>query len=847
MQSVHPQRVVVALLAMVIVALASGAFSPVRGEQPSWQKVRSPLYSVLYHQYRGSRPAVNARQGIWRFDLESGSWSRLAPFFYSCRGGSSIEQWGRGSYLTAMHDNLLFQGFKSWIEIDPASGRFVRRMQQPAWVPPGAARAATPVIPLLGDSGPFVAQQDGARWGIEEGVYGWSTETISWASVGAPSYVAFARLAGQPEGEFRDTNRLSFDPRRGGFWMVDGAAGPASVTGIMISFVPADAAGLDWSRAWRRTADVQSVSGGVFLGFLDVTKDELLVSVIGQGTNAVVAVDAESLDASVLLSGEYYSGRDPMPWTLARLPAEPPTTYEQTIPIVVKASGRGGTWWSSELWLYNPSAEPTTVTARRVVKPAVARTVELPAHGSLRVADALAWLGGGASGDGVTHDALVLTSPYRWGAQVVATSRVWTPALDPSERVRGGTMGQGVPAVPGTAGYSNHFRDLDSADAFTGMNAMLVVDHREPGRFRHNLGLANDRDEPVRVTLSWGMVAFYDIAPLPAGYPRAGEQQVVEVPAHSVKMVSLEELFPASVRAGLPSQIAVTGERPVALWLSMVDNLTGDGMHVPYSLWWMVGDRDSQVATPAVAHLPGANDTHWRSDLYVTAREEEGEWGVHYYDTPIARFRPAWNDRCGGPGAASGLAGHLIGVNPSPVTLAFPWGYRSIVPDVVRQLPACADETNVRGALDLRASSWMGAYVRTYTTRADGGTYGEMMPFYPPYGWPVQHFAGIEIGPRFRLNLGLYNGNKDHAIRHRLTLYAADGTKVAEREATLAPHASVQERLETMLGRPLDSFAEGTYGLTVLPLDDTPNGVQGRSWAYVSMVDNITGDPTNWW
>ena len=149
--------------------------------------------------------------------------------------------------------------------------------------------------------------------------------------------------------------------------------------------------------------------------------------------------------------------------------------------------------------VYNPSAEPTTVTARRVVKPAVARTVELPAHGSLRVADALAWLGGGVSGDGVTHDALVLTSPYRWGAQVVATSRVWTPALDPSERVRGGTMGQGVPAVPGTAGYSNHFRDLDSADAFTGMNAMLVVDHREPGRFRHNLGLANDRDEPVRV------------------------------------------------------------------------------------------------------------------------------------------------------------------------------------------------------------------------------------------------------------------------------------------------------------------------------------------------------------
>jgi hypothetical protein len=39
----------------------------------------------------------------------------------------------------------------------------------------------------------------------------------------------------------------------------------------------------------------------------------------------------------------------------------------------------------------------------------------------------------------------------------------------------------------------------------------------------------------------------------------------------------------------------------------------------------------------------------------------------------------------------------------------------------------------------------------------------------------------------------------------------------------------------------------GTYGMTVLPLDDPENGVKGRSWAWVSLVDNVTGDPTNWW
>ncbi len=153
----------------------------------------------------------------------------------------------------------------------------------------------------------------------------------------------------------------------------------------------------------------------------------------------------------------------------------------------------------------------------------------------------------------------------------------------------------------------------------------------------------------------------------------------------------------------------------------------------------------------------------------------------------------------------------------------------------------------MRGALEVRTASWMAGYARTYTTRVDGGTYGEMLPFYPPYGFPVQHFAGLEISPRFRINVGLYNGDKEHAVVHRLTLYAGDGAKVAEREVTMPPRANLVERLEDLLGMARDSLPEGSYGLTVLPLDDTANGVQGRSWAFVSVVDNVTGDPTNWW
>ena len=35
--------------------------------------------------------------------------------------------------------------------------------------------------------------------------------------------------------------------------------------------------------------------------------------------------------------------------------------------------------------------------------------------------------------------------------------------------------------------------------------------------------------------------------------------------------------------------------------------------------------------------------------------------------------------------------------------------------------------------------------------------------------------------------------------------------------------------------------------LTVMPLDDADAGIEGRSWAYVSVIDELTNDPINLW
>ena len=866
--------------AVLLGALLLGGAVFGAAEPPTWEEVSAPLYAVAHHSYPVNFPTKReGKQGIWAFDPMQKSWRRVAPLLYNAFGLASPLKDGQGASLASRDGLVVFEGAGSWLEVDVASGQVLRRFH------PGYVEGA------LGWqlAGPYLEADAGAV-GLAKGVYGlpqcsfsalgfFGSSIPGCATVCFPAgsdpattspipFLAFQTAQGAATQVvadlsalpgiadlllFQGTSTVEWDSLRAGFWLASrfNAKGHDGT----LRFLPVLDGGVDPEASVASPIPADRLPGALWGFQLDALRREFyfVLKDFNSWHTRLLRTDETMTTVETILDGDDFETDDPFPWTLTRLPSQPPATFEQTIPIVVRAAGKGGTWWSSELWLYNPADEPTAVTVRRIVKPTVSKTVELPAHGSRRIGDVVTWLGGGPGpvGDGTTHDGLVLRAPYRLGAQVVATSRVWTPSLDPDERAKGGTMGQGVPAVPGTTGYSNHIGHERVQGGYPapglteiGGPALYVLDQREPGRFRHNLGLANDRDEPVTLSLWWGSALNH--WGVMGSWPEGGFRQDVTVAAHSVKIVNLENLFPAAVQTQLPSVVAVTGDISLPIWFSMVDNRTGDGIHVPYSLWWWLAGPDTHVAMPAAAHLPGAKGTVWRTDLYLPANEV---WSFPFVpqwwgDEPFARFHPTWGTSCGGSGS---LDQRLKGVLPSQTTWFDPIGFRALFPDVVHLFDACAQDENVRGTLEVRSSSWMSGFGRTYTTRADGGTYGEMMPFYPPYGWPVQHFAGLEIGPRFRLNLGLYNGDPDHAIRHRLTLYAADGTKVAEREVTLAPHASVQERLETMLGRPLDSFAEGTYGLSVLPLDDTPNGVQGRSWAYVSMVDNVTGDPTNWW
>jgi hypothetical protein len=170
-----------------------------------------------------------------------------------------------------------------------------------------------------------------------------------------------------------------------------------------------------------------------------------------------------------------------------------------------------------------------------------------------------------------------------------------------------------------------------------------------------------------------------------------------------------------------------------------------------------------------------------------------------------------------------------------------------VIADVVRHFAPCADEESSKGALEISSGSWFAGYSRTYTTRPDGGTYGSMLPLYPPGGWPAQHFAGLEVAAEQRINVGLYNGLGGTAVTHRLLLYSADGALRAERELVVEAGALVQQPLEELLGLAQGELEPGLYGLSVIPLKDHAAGVEGRCWAFVSLVNNATNDPVNLW
>jgi hypothetical protein len=768
-------------------------------DQPSRESVAQPLY-VLRAYVAPNNPA--AYQGIFRYDPVTMTFSALAAFNYGAPYG-----FPGAARLSATADRIILQSPRFY-EFDLTTGRLLRRYDASDATDDGWAF-----------HGVVVTEEQARTLGIEPGTYGFPF--CPYFASGDPCCESTCRLhqfpgyAAPNPRPFSVLLRRSLDPADSTLTAAKIIAPPATTTNPLMTLRPPHAAiAIDVTRrqfwiwgAPDKWATLPIISGAIGDSTPAPLSTPFTIQDVASLTfhepsqmlfDVVELPDAErqflkqpSADVTTSSTLETILPRDltqPRTDAVTAVPTALPERYVQMIPAVGEVHGLNGTFWRSDLWLYNPADTGIDVTIRRVVRPDQTSVRHLPAHASLALRNVLSALGGGSAGDGVTLDALVIDAPYHWGAQLSAYSRTFTDSAD------GGTYGQSVPAVPSTVGYSTHVRPLPSPaiyDTLEGTASIFLIDQRQPGRFRHNLGVVNDGAKPLDLTLSIDTTRHVSVAP------------------HSVSTINIESLFAGST----PKVVFVEADRAAPVWMSVVDNISQDATFVPFEVFPLRSDSSTEMAIPAVAATPGANGTSWRTDLFG------------FLPTIIL-------------GETTLATTHLDAASGCTADANLPADGPGIYSDVVRKFGPCGTSGAGMGALRVSGSTWMAAYSRTYTTRPDGGTFGDMLPFYPAGGWPLQHFAGIETGSRFRINVGLYNG-QSATTTNRLLLYDANGALVAQRDVDLGAHASVQQPLSSLMN--IADLPAGVYGLSVIPLGT------GRSWAYVSLVDNITGDPTNLW
>ena len=769
-------------------------------------------------------------RGVWKWDVDPEAWRPLFPSIY---GESGM---GEGAAITAMEDRIVVQG-ETFLEFDAVTYQLLRRY------------LALDIDYRWAFRGALLSEAVARQLGIEPGYYGHPYCPPSRGVLGPicsveafPGYASTTstetdwnllhRRSSDPvDKQIRHVQTLSkparllaLDADRSRFWFRDAPASIAPIFHLgyfpVINGVIGDAVVVEVESFPDRSSTNRRSPEALFF---DPGSDSLVTFWYAQTGPSFVTIRPADLSRpdEVIPSGN----RIP----LAMTPLAPglPETYLQVVPAIARATGALGTFWQSDVWIFNPSDEPSTFSIRRVSKPDVTIERTLAPHASVELADALGMLGGGpapSGGDGTSTDALVIEAPYRWGAQLAFHSRTYTSSAN-----GGGTYGQSVPAVPTREGYSTHLPHGQLAGPVAASTSEFYLDLRYPGMFRHNLGVVNDSAEPLDVDLYYGY---------PHPSPDREPARTITVAPHSVANVNLENLLGDEMSPDRASMMLIAASRPAPVWLSMVDNKTGDATFVPFATFSLEGAYDTSMVIPQVANTPGGHNSFWRSDLYGVFLPPAS--GVTEPQSPKAFFHPSDPALCGGANEPRETILHGPTGQPGhPQTSPYPELFRRVFPDVVKQFPECK-EMSITGALELNIGSWMSGYARTYTTRPDGGTYGDMLPFYPAGGWPVQHFSGVTIDPGLRTNLGMYNG-LDYPVVYRLLVYDRGGNEVRRHELTLEPDRSMQAPLGAIVG----DLPPGLYGLTVLPLDaeDRP----GRSWAYVSIVDNLTGDPTNLW
>ena len=367
------------------------------------------------------------------------------------------------------------------------------------------------------------------------------------------------------------------------------------------------------------------------------------------------------------------------------------------------------------------------------------------------------------------------------GASLNATARTYT-------RSAAGTYGYGMDAIDTYAAASARF-PVTFCGAFQGQG------------FRTNVVLTDVSGRGTAATFS-----------------AAGAGGAMAITGASIQTTSLgyqqtngleSRLGASSSRGGLTIQ-PTRGEAVAAVFT--IDNKTNDPTYFPPDL-----SASVTRTIPAIGHLDGSNGSKFRSDVYLYNNESSAKY--------VTLSMKMWDS------STSSTYWTVLQPNEArvlPDILFTVFGKTGIARLRITASGATTDTS-------VRVSS------RTYTTDANGGTYGFLLPplnsFQTASPGDILEILGPALDPGFRTNLGLVDmaASEFSAARARVEVISCEGVTLDRFEITLPLLGGLQ--------------LNDLFRAHQLPNDGSPvlirvASINGMVGSYAATLDNGTNDST---
>ncbi len=450
------------------------------------------------------------------------------------------------------------------------------------------------------------------------------------------------------------------------------------------------------------------------------------------------------------------------------------------VPGVAHAPGAQGSAWRSNVAAVNRGASATTL-ALRYTPDGGGAAVERSVN--LGAGATVEWQDILVSLFGVADSAAAKgTVRLESDQDVVAVARTFNQGA-------AGTFGQYLPAV-------------DQAQAQTSGQVGVIPLLKASSAFRSNLGVLNVGDATATVA-----VRLFD-----AGGSQVGSTLTRDVPPGEYGQWN--NVFTAA-GAGSQDSAYATVEVETAgarVWAfgSVVDNVTSDPTTVP-----AVVDPPAGVQlVTGVAHAPGAQGSAWRTNVAAVNRSASAV-------NLVLTFTPE-------DGSAPVVRNHVLGAGDT-----VEWQ------DILVSLFGYSASAQAKGTVALSSATPVYAVARTYNQGASG-TFGQFLPAVATRDAVAAGEVGVipmlKASSAFRSNLGVLNlGAGDCAVR--VTLRGASGAAVGSPLTRTVPGGQAYQ-----WNNVFSAAGAGSQDIGYATVEVTTPG--GRVWAFGSVVDNGTSDPT---